>query len=145
MSGSKAPEFENKSTEATKDNFRDVKGNINLAKTKDKNNNRYEVIVNNTNAFFNELLNLSANLFDSKMLESIRIEAQSKEFFLLEFNILKEYYKEEKLQDFYFFIINISCDNNYNLKFRAIGKDIIDDSPVSFAEDVFEYIKGFIE
>ena len=145
MSGSKAPEFENKSTEATKDNFRDVKGNINLAKTKDKNNNRYEVIVNNTNAFFNELLNLSANLFDSKMLESIRIEAQSKEFFLLEFNILKEYYKKEKLQDFYFFIINISCDNNYNLKFRAIGKDIIDDSPVSFAEDVFEYIKGFIE
>jgi len=145
MSGAKGSEFENKLTEATKDNFRNVRGSINLAKTMDNKKIMGEVIVNNANAFFNELLDLSADLFDSKMLESIRIEAQSKEFFVLEFNIDKEYYKKEKLPDFYFVIINITCDNKDNLKFIAIGKDIVDNSPQSFAHNVFEYVKSFID
>jgi len=145
MSGAKVPKFENKSTEATKDNFRDVKGNINLTKTKDKKKNRDEVIVNNVNAFFNKLLELFYAFFDSKILESIRIEAQSKEFFVLEFNINKEYYKTDKIQNLYFVIINIFIDNNDRLKFIAIGKDIIDNNYVFFAEDVFEYMKSFFE
>jgi len=145
MSGAKVPEFENKSVEATKDNFRNVIGNINFSKTKDNKNSSEEVIVNNANVFFNNLLKLSADFFDSKMLESIRIEAQNKEFFVLEFNINKEYCKKEKLPDFYFVVINITCDNKNNLQFIAIGKNIVDKSPVSFAEDIFEYMKIFIE
>jgi len=145
MSEAKVPEFENKLTEATKDNFRDVRGNINLAETKDNKKSSDEVIVNNANAFFNKLLDLSADLFDSKMIESIRIEAQSKELFVLEFYINKEYCKKNKLPDFYFVIINITCDNKGNLKLIAIGKDIVDNSVVSFAENVFEYVKSFID
>jgi len=143
MSGAKVPKFENKSAEATKDNFRDVTGNINLAKTKD-NNTREKVIVNNANVFFNNLLKLSADFFDNKILESIRIEAQSKEFFVIGFNINNEYCKKRKLPDFSFVIIKITCDNKDKLQFIAIGKDIVDNSPVSFAEDIFEYVKFFI-
>jgi len=143
MSGAKVPKFENKSAEATKDNFRDVTGNINLAKTKD-NNTREKVIVNNANVFFNNLLKLSADFFDNKILESIRIEAQSKEFFVIGFNINNEYCKKRKLPDFSFVIIKITCDNKDKLQFIAIGKDIVDNSPVSFAEDIFEYVKIFI-
>jgi len=144
MSGAKVPEFENKFTEATKDNFREIKGNINFVKTKD-NNSRDEVFLNNANAFFNYILDLSADFFDSKMLESIRIEAQSKEFFVLEFNINEEYRNKAKLANSYFVIINITFDNKDNLKFIAIGKNIINNSPVSFAHNVFEYMKSFIE
>ena len=143
MSGAKVPKFENKSAEATKDNFRDVTGNINLAKTKD-NNTREKVIVNNANVFFNNLLKLFADFFDNKILESIRIEAQSKEFFVIGFNINNEYCKKRKLPDFSFVIIKITCDNKDKLQFIAIGKDIVDNSPVSFAEDIFEYVKIFI-
>jgi len=144
MSGAKVSEFENKLTEATKDNFREIRGNINFVKTKD-NNSRDEVFLNNANAFFNDLLVLSADFFDSKILESIRIEAQSKEFFVLEFNINKEYRNKAKLANSYFVIINITFDNTDNLKFIAIGKNIIDNSPVSFAHNVFEYMKSFID
>ena len=143
MSGAKVPKFENKSAEATKDNFRDVTGNINLAKTKD-NNTREKVIVNNANVFFNNLLKLFVDFFDNKILESIRIEAQSKEFFVIGFNINNEYCKKRKLPDFSFVIIKITCDNKDKLQFIAIGKDIVDNSPVSFAEDIFEYVKIFI-
>jgi len=55
MSGAKIPEFVNKLTEATKDNFRDIRGNINIAKTKDNKNSNGEVIVYNANVFFNKI------------------------------------------------------------------------------------------
>ena len=88
---------------------------------------------------------MSADFFDRKILGSIRIEAQNKEYFVLEFNMDKEYYKKDKLPNSCFVLINIIYYNKYNLKFIAIGKDIVDNNPISFAEDVFEYVKSFIE
>ena len=43
------------------------------------------------------------------------------------------------------YLLDIIFYNKYNLKFIAIGKDIVDNNPISFAEDVFEYVKSFIE
>lgn len=165
MSGFKDLNFENTMTEATIDNFQNVRGNIRLANKKrltpkeqadvlskieslnfdesDK-KSRNKFIVDNANAFFNKLLDFATNFFMNKVLESIHFSIQNKEYFLLEFKISKEYLKEENIANVYSVIINISYDSQEKLKFIAIGKDIVDDNPVEFADNVFKYVRDVV-
>lgn len=166
MAGFKDSKYEITKTEANKHNFDKVRGSIRLATQRlmtqkeqsdvlrklekldfsdneKKSNER--LIVDNANAFFDNLLDISSDYFKNDVLKKIQFGIQSKEFFLLKFKISEQYLKEKNLVNEYSVIINISVDRNGKLNFIAIGKDILDKNPVDFAHKVFHYLKKTVQ
>jgi hypothetical protein len=164
MPGFKNSKYEITETDININNINQVRGSVKLAahslisqwdktdlknkldkldfESQDKSTER--VIVDNANAFFNNLLDISKDFFTKKVIEMIQFGIQSKEFFLLKYKLSKSSLKRGNITDEDAIIINVTKDRFGELKLIAVGKDIIENNPADFAREVFEYIENVI-